>query len=248
MAVELSGVGAGAAVLAGGVSFLSPCVLPLVPGYVSYIAGRSLDDATRTTDMGGRLQMVGLSLGFVLGFSLVFIAMGASASALGTLFQSYRYEANYVAGALVILFGLHMTGLIRVGWFGRDIRFAPMIPGGRPMGAFVLGLAFAFGWSPCIGPILAAILALGAATASVSDGIALLSLYSAGLAIPFLLVAAFTRRLSLWLARLRRAGHYLQVASGGILIAVGMAMITGYLTAFGTWMLQTFPIFQAVTL
>ena len=248
MPLELSVIGAATAVLAGAVSFLSPCVLPLVPGYVSYLGGRSLRDMTEETMLVHRFQTVALSLGFVLGFSLVFIAMGASASALGDLFQSFRYEANYVAGAVVILFGLHMVGILRIGWLDRDVRFMANVPGGRPMGAFVLGLAFAFGWSPCIGPILAAILTLGAATASVSDGIALLSFYSAGLAVPFLLVAAFTDRFVAWIAKLRRAGHYLRIVAGIILVIMGAAMISGYLTALGTWMLRTFPMFQQVTL
>lgn len=248
MSLELSQTGVASAVLAGAVSFLSPCVLPLVPGYVSFIGGRKMEDVTGETPLAGRARALFLSLGFVLGFSFVFIALGASASAIGGLFQAYRYEANYVAGTVVILFGLHMMGVLRASWLGRDLRFTARVPGGQPIGAFVLGLAFAFGWSPCIGPILGAILTLGAATTSVYDGAALLAFYSAGLAVPFLLVAAFTGKFLSWIVGLRRAGHYLRIVAGGILVAMGTAMITGYLTAFGTWMLRTFPIFQEVTL
>lgn len=248
MVADIAGIGAATAMLAGTVSFLSPCVLPLVPGYVSYVAGRSLDDMVEGPRVGARLAAIGLSLCFVLGFSAVFIALGASASAIGSLFQAYRYEANYVAGAVVALFGLHMMGVLRLGMLGRDVRFTASVPGGRPVGALVLGLAFAFGWSPCIGPILAAILTLGATTASVSDGVTLLSFYSIGLAVPFLLVSAFTGKFVKWISRLRRAGHYLRMSAGIILVVMGAAMISGYLTAFGTWMLRNFPIFQQVTL
>lgn len=248
MMPEIAGIGVVAAFLAGTVSFLSPCVLPLVPGYVSYVAGRSLDDVTRGAELGVRLSVIGLSFAFVLGFSFVFVALGAAASAVGELLMSYRFEANYVAGALIILFGLHMMGLLRLRWLNRDLRFTPQIPGGRPFGAFVLGTAFAFGWTPCIGPVLGGILTVSATTMEVADGAALLSIYSLGLAVPFLLVAAFTGQFVRWTRSARWLGRPLQGFAGAVLIVTGVAMVTGYLNAFGTWLLLTFPIFQQLTL
>jgi cytochrome c-type biogenesis protein len=245
---EIAGIGILTAFLAGVVSFLSPCVLPLVPGYVSYVAGRSLDELRQEQAMRQRLAVLGLSFAFVLGFSVVFISLGASASAVGSLFVAYRFEASYIAGAVIILFGLHMMGVLRFNWMNRDVRFMPQIPGGRPFGAFLLGTAFAFGWTPCIGPILGAILTLGASTMGVSEGAILLSIYSMGLAVPFLLVAAFTGRFMGNVKNFRRIGRPLQIVAGGILSLVGVLMLTGYLFSFGTWMLNTFPVFQEIQL
>lgn len=245
---EIAGLGIASVFVAGLVSFLSPCVLPLVPGYVSFVAGRTLDGLTGSPGPRERLAILGLSLCFVTGFSAVFIALGAGASAIGSLFLAYRYEANLVAGAVIVLFGLHMTGLLRLGWLDLDVRFAPRIAGGRPLGALSLGSAFAFGWTPCVGPILGAILAIGATTVGVSDGVALLAVYSLGLAIPFLLVAAFTGHFARHLGLLRRVGRPLHLAAGIVMVLVGVAMATGYLNAFGTWMLNTFPVFQGVVL
>jgi cytochrome c-type biogenesis protein len=245
---DIAGLGVASVFLAGLVSFLSPCVLPLVPGYVSFVAGRSLDGLVEERTAQDRLADIGLSLCFVAGFSAVFIAFGAAASALGSLLMSYRYEANLVAGVVIVLFGLHMLGLLRLGWLNREFRASPRLPGGRPVGAFGLGSAFAFGWTPCIGPILGTILALSATTTGVSDGIALLSIYSLGLAVPFLLVAAFTGPFMARIKTLRRLGRPLQAVAGGILVLMGVAVASGQLNRFGTWMLNTFPIFQEVVL
>jgi len=243
---DIAGIGVLAAFLAGIVSFLSPCVLPLVPGYVSYVAGHSLAELRHEQAMRQRLAVLGLSFAFVLGFSSVFVSLGASASAIGGLFSAYRYEASSIAGAVIILFGLHMMGVLRLNWMNRDMRFMPQIPGGRTFGAFLLGSAFAFGWTPCIGPILGAILTLSATTMGVSDGVALLSVYSMGLAVPFLLVAAFTDRFMDHVGSFRRIGRPLQIVAGGTLVLVGVLMLTGYLFSFGTWMLNTFPVFQEI--
>jgi cytochrome c-type biogenesis protein len=167
-----------AAFAAGIISFLSPCVLPLVPGYVSYIAGQSIASRGAARPALLRLQTIALSLCFVLGFSTVFMILGASATALGQLLISYRYELNLVGGAIVIGFGLFTLGLLRPWWLERDMRAQAASPGGHPGGAYLLGMAFAFGWSPCIGPIPGVILTVGAASATVSKGVTLLASYS----------------------------------------------------------------------
>jgi cytochrome c-type biogenesis protein len=231
---------------AGIVSFLSPCVLPLVPGYISYVAGQSLNDPASRADAGGRLSALRLSALFVLGFSTVFVTLGASATALGRLLLSYRYEANLIAGACVIVFGLLMMGLIRWPWLLRDLRLHLRIPGGRPAAAYVLGLAFAFGWTPCIGPVLGAILTTSAVSATVAQGALLLTVYSLGLGLPFLVVAVFTDGLFGRLRSLGRPGWLLQIGAGGVVVGMGLAMITGELTAFSYWLLDTFPVFARI--
>jgi cytochrome c-type biogenesis protein len=238
---EVAGVGLATAFLAGVVSFLSPCVLPLVPGYVSYIAGHSVADLSEPGFSKARLAALRLGASFVLGFSLVFLALGASATALGQLLQSYRGEADAVAGAVVIVFGLHLMGAFRLGLLNREWRLTgARLPSGG-LGSLLFGAAFGFGWTPCIGPILGSILMLGATRATVGDGVLLLSIYSLGLAVPFLLVAAFTANFMRRLGTLRRIGRHLQTAAGAFLVLVGVAMATGSLTSFGTWLLNAVP-------
>ncbi len=228
---------------AGVVSFLSPCVLPLVPGYVSYVAGQSLE--TRSGN-GANFAALPLSIFFVLGFSTVFIILGASATALGQLLLSYRYQANLAAGAVVIVFGLLMMGLVRWPWLQQDFRLHLDLPGGRPVAAYVLGLAFAFGWTPCIGPVLGAILTTSAVSATVSQGIVLLSVYSLGLGLPFFAAAVFTDGLFGRLRILARTGRFLQIGAGGVVVGMGLAIITGQLTTFSHWLLETFPAFARI--
>lgn len=240
--MEPASIGLGVVFVAGVVSFLSPCVLPLVPGYVSMMAGRSATAAGPDGRGGaGRLAMLGYGLAFVAGFSVVFIALGASATALGQLLRAYRFEANLLAGGLVALFGLHMAGLLRLGWLMREWRVPAMPSGGGPTGAGLMGMAFGFGWTPCIGPILGSILAAGAVAADVKTGVTLLSVYALGLAIPFLLVAVFTDALVARLRRLRKAGALLHRTAGIILILAGIGMMTGTINRLGTWLLVTFP-------
>jgi cytochrome c-type biogenesis protein len=229
---------------AGVVSFLSPCVLPLVPAYVSYIAGQSLGD--RKPETNAAFAALRLSSLFVLGFSTVFIILGASATALGQLFLSYRYEANLVAGAFVVLFGVIMTGLTRWPWLQRDFRFHLDLPDGRPMTAYALGLAFAFGWAPCIGPVLGVILTTSAVSATESQGIVLLAFYSLGLGLPFLAAALLTDRLFVRLKTWGRIGRSLQIGAGAVVAGMGIAMITGQLTTFSHWLLETFPVFARI--
>ena len=223
---------------AGMISFLSPCVLPLVPGYLSYVTGQSLQDQTPVT---ARLVALGASMFFVLSFSTVFIILGASATAAGQLLQSHRYATNLIGGGMVIVFGLLMLGMVGLPWLQRDLRFHPSLPGGRPLAGYLLGVAFAFGWTPCIGPMLGAILTTSAISATVSQGILLLGLYSAGLAVPFLATSLLVDRLVSRLRRLRRACHYLQMGAGVVMVGIGMAMATNRLSVFSYWLLDTFP-------
>jgi len=223
--------------LAGGlVSFFSPCTLPLVPAFLSFIAGQR-DECSQPD----KQSQVMLSLFFVLGFSVVFVALGASATALGSLLRQYRYEANFVGGGLIILFGAFMTGLLKFRWLQRDFRFHTHLKGGTPLSAFLLGLAFAFGWTPCIGPVLATILTYSTVATEPSVGIIFLSVYSLGLAIPFLLAAIFMEQFKKRVKVLNRFSRHLHLFAGIIMIVMGVAMITGKLASFSNWMLELFP-------
>src|SRR5438105_6648212 len=235
----VSGIGLLTSFGAAVISFLSPCVLPLVPGYVSYVAGDAL---TVSEEPPRKLAALGLSLCFVLGFSTVFVLLGASSTSIGQLLLSYRYEANLVGGALVILLGLFMMGLAEIPWLQRELRMHLDLGGGRPLAAYVIGIAFALGWTPCIGPVLGAILTTSAVAAPVFQGVILLSFYSLGLGLPFLAAAVFTDSLMRRIGIFRRLGRSLQLAAGAVFTAMGVAMVTGELTSFFYWLLDTFPI------
>ena len=239
---EISAIALVTAFGAGIVSFLSPCVLPLVPGYVSYVAGDRIAHGHHARDATWRLSALGLSFCFVLGFSTVFIILGAGATGLGQLLLRYKYEANIVGGAMVMTFGLFMTGLLNLPWLQRDLRFHGNIKGARPLGAYLIGLAFAFGWTPCIGPVLGVILTLSAVTATLSSGIALLGVYSLGLGIPFIVTAMFTDGFLAWRKSIGRIGRSLQIGAGAVMVIMGLAMITGQLTQFALWLLNAFPV------
>lgn len=234
---DISVLGAAAALLAGAISFVSPCVLPLVPGYVSYIAGRSAASERPPS----RAHVVWLSLCFVLGFSTIFVLLGASATAAGQALLRWRYELNFVGGAIVILFGLFTIGAARISILERDVRFRFDMAGGGAVGSYVLGLAFGFGWTPCIGPILGAILTASATSSTVEQGVLLLGIYSAGLGVPFLIVGGFTDALAGKLRRLGRIGRRLHQAAGGVMVLMGVAMMTGQITALSYWLLDAFP-------
>jgi len=240
----ISNIGMATAFAAGVASFLSPCVLPLVPGYVSFVSGAALGDGGPATR--GRLSILALALSFVVGFSTVFIALGASATAISHLLLQYRYEANVAGGAIVMLFGAFMTGLIPMPWLQRDLRFHGAALGGRPTAAYVLGLAFGFGWTPCIGPILGAILTVSALSATASTGVTLLGVYSLGLGLPFLAAAIFTDALLRRRGELGKTGRLLRVGTGAVMIAMGAAMITGVMSTFSFWLLDAFPILARI--
>lgn len=239
--IDVSLIGLITAFAGGLISFLSPCVLPLVPAYVSYIGGRSLRTTGEGVASSGH-SAVGMSFFFVMGFSAVFVALGASASALGQLILQFRYEANVIGGILVIAFGVAMLGLANgIPWLNRDLRFHPRLDGGHPAGAFVLGVAFGFGWTPCIGPVLGAILTVSAVQTSLSAGISLLGAYALGLGVPFVLSALCMDKMIGHLKWLRPAGRWLQMVAAIVMIAMGIAMITGHLSRFAFWLLEVFP-------
>lgn len=220
-------VGLVAAFVAGVVSFLSPCVLPLVPGYLSFISGVSLDELKSEERKADLSRVILLNTAaFVVGFSLIFISLGASASYLGGLLQSNQIWLRRVAGAIVVVFGLHLVGLVKIKWLYREKRFQGPDVARGPGGALLLGLAFGAGWTPCIGPILAGILALAATQETMWQGVVLLAVYSAGLGIPFLLTGWVTRYAIQALDRVKRFLWVVEVTGGVLLIAVGLMIFT----------------------
>jgi cytochrome c-type biogenesis protein len=218
-----------AAFVAGLISFLSPCVLPLVPGYVSLISGASLDN-TQTPEQRLLGRVMANSLMFILGFSIVFIALGAAATGIGQLTHQYYRYLTRIAGVIIIIFGLHLTGIWKIKAFYADKRMHSVKGSSSPWGSFLVGFAFAFGWTPCIGPILATILTFAASEDSVIKGILLLAVYSAGLAVPFLLTSLGIDRFLAFYSRFRRHLHTVEVVSGVLLIAVGVLVLTRHLT------------------
>jgi cytochrome c-type biogenesis protein len=201
------------------------------------MAGQSVAGATAGQV---RWRTFGLSLCFVLGFSTVFVLLGLGANALSMVLNAYRWEVNLASGVMVIVFGLFTAGLLRLPWLQREFRWHGNPPGSGPVAAYFLGMAFAFGWTPCIGPVLGAVLAVSASSASLS-GAALLTAYSLGLGVPFVLAAIFMGSFVERLRTFRRAGRALQLAAGAIMVVMGIAMITGHLTLFAIFMLETFP-------
>lgn len=243
MTLELSVVGIATAFAAGGVSFLSPCVLPLVPAYISYVAGASVapDMPNKDVTSAERLRIFSLSLSFVLGFTTIFVALAAGANAVSMLLAAYRYQINIISGVLVILFGIFTAGVWRPAWVERDTRRLIRPTGAGPVPSYFLGMAFAFGWTPCIGPILGAILAVAASSNAGASGVLLLAVYSLGLGVPFILSALFFGNIVQRLGKFNRAGRVLQLFAGCVMIAMGVAMITGYVTDVAIWFLETFP-------
>lgn len=225
------------ALLAGVLSFLSPCVLPIVPPYLAFMAGASLDEAGR---QGGARTLRAAAF-FVLGLSTVFLILGFAASALGRMLLAYQQQMVLVAGVVVIVFGLNFLGLLRVPFLAREVRFEARGQTGTALGAYLFGLAFAFGWTPCIGPVLGAILSLAAQGGSTGRGLLLMAAYAAGLGLPFLLTALFLGRALGVMAGLRRHMPKVERAMGVLLVAVGVMMLTGEFSSFSFWLLDTFP-------
>jgi cytochrome c-type biogenesis protein len=224
-----------AAFVAGLVSFLSPCVLPLVPGYVSLISGAGVEELKAQESRLLRKTMLN-SVSFILGFSVVFITLGAISTEVGQLLARYKSTLAQVAGVVIVLFGLHLTGILRINALYADKRLHNMKGGSTARGAFLIGFAFAFGWTPCVGPILAVILTFAATQDSVFKGIALLTVYSMGLAVPFLLTAFLLERFLKFYSRFRAHMHAIEVASGALLIALGVLLVLGRFTLISNYL------------
>jgi cytochrome c-type biogenesis protein len=229
--------------LAGGVlSFVSPCVLPLVPPYLCYVAGVSLEEFSNTgpTQRGGQ-RVLASALAFVIGFSTVFVALGATASLIGQTVARHLDVLSILGGIVIIVMGLHFLGVFRIALLYREARLQVASKPPGLLGGYALGLAFAFGWTPCIGPVLSAILFLAGAEQTLARGALLLLVYSLGLGIPFLLAAGFSSVFLRWAARFRRHLPTVERLMGGFLVLTGLLFITGRMSALSYWLLEAFP-------
>ncbi len=229
-----------AAAFAGVLSFLSPCVLPLVPPYLTYIAGTTIEELSEEGVTGARRDVALSAILFVAGFSTVFVALGATASLFGQIIRAYLDVLTWVAGAGIIIMGLHFMGAFRLGFLYREKRMQVEKPVGI-FGAYLMGLAFAFGWTPCIGPILAAILAVAGSEDTVSRGMVLLGAYSAGLGVPFLIAALAIEPFMAFIARFKRHFGVLEKIVGGLLVLTGIGFLTGAMQSMSFWLIEMFP-------
>jgi len=234
---DYSAVGQIAVAFAAGlISFLSPCVLPLVPGYISIVSGSSLDQLKAHGKQGSLLRTVLMnSITFIVGFSITFVILGASATWLGQVLVSWRQLLDRIAGLVLIVFGVHVLGIVKINALYRDKRFHNVDAPRGAAGSLLMGLAFAFGWTPCLGPILAGILAIASTKQTVSEGMFLLGIYSAGLGIPFLLTSLALNQFLSFYSRFKKHFHAVEMVSGVLVIAVGIIMVTGSLTRLATW-------------
>src|SRR5215470_4648285 len=235
-----------AALLAGLISFLSPCVLPLVPPYLAYLAGTSLE---RQTEPGAAVavkrETLVAALLFVAGFSTIFVALGAGASAIGGLLRFYSQELAIVAGIAIIVMGLHFLGITPLAFLYRQARLDVQKPVGL-WGAYVMGLAFALGWTPCIGPILTTILAVAASESTVTKGAGLLAVYSLGLGVPFIIAALAVEPFAAFMARFRAHLAYVEKGMGALLVLTGLAFLFGVFAQFNSWLIEMFPALQNI--
>ena len=235
-----------AAFAAGVLSFISPCVLPLIPGYLSYISGLTLDEMQGTGDgamsLGAaRRRVLVASIFFILGFSFVFICFGAAASVVGQYMLERQRLLAKIAAVIVIVFGLHTMGVLRIGWLYSEKRVQVEKKPTSLFGAFFVGLAFAFGWTPCIGPILAGILAIAGTQQTVGQGVQLLAVYSAGLGLPFLLTALAINKFFIVFKRIRKHYHLIEIVSGLLLVVIGLLIVTNRFTLIAKWLTPYLP-------
>ncbi|WP_099866094.1 cytochrome c biogenesis CcdA family protein [Pararhizobium haloflavum] len=237
----------GGALLAGLLSFVSPCVLPIVPPYLAYLAGMSFDQL-RQDDLGREAsrRIVWAAIAFVLGFTTVFVALGATASVIGQSMARYFDTLSLVAGIVIIVMGLHFIGVFRIGLLYREARVQVARKPAGPVGAYLMGLAFAFGWTPCVGPVLAAILFIAGSEDTIARGAALLFAYSLGIGIPFVVAALFASRFLSAAARMRRHMRKVEIAMGVLLVITGVLFATGQMANIAFWLLNTFPIFSTI--
>ena len=229
---------------AGVLSFLSPCVLPLVPPYLTYMSGASFDQLRAEADGPGTLTLKAAftSIFFILGFSVVFVTLGATATAFGQVFRQLLPILTPVAGIVIIAMGLHFLGVYRFAILDRQLRHnGPGVASG-PLGGFLLGLAFAIGWTPCIGPVLAAILSVAASRETAWEGASLLGLYSLGLGVPFFLAGIAIGPFLTFFQSFKKHLHTVERVMGGILVVTGVLFITGNFTRISFWFLETFPV------
>ena len=242
-------VGYFGAALAGLLSFLSPCILPIVPFYLSYMAGVGMDQISsgKPLDRAVRQRALITSVAFSLGIVLVFVALGASSTFLGQFFRDWMGVLRWVAGGIIIVMGLHFLGVVRIGLLYRQFRAdVGETSNMSVIGAFVIGMAFAFGWTPCVGPVLAAILFTAAQSESVWHGIGLLLAYGLGMTLPFVIAAAFIGPFMKWMARFRRHLGTIEKIMGVLLIVFGILIITENVNYIGQWLLETFPVFSRI--
>ena len=247
------------AFVAGVVSFISPCVLPLIPGYLSFISGVSLEEmrgmpvaaaaggggtvaVSTGVSAAAKRQVIVTSLFFILGFSLVFVSLGASATYLGQFLMERLTIFGKIAGVLLIVFGLHTIGVFKIPFLLNEARVQANTKPASMIGAVIVGISFAFGWTPCIGPILSAILLVAAQQESVNQGIVLLSIYSLGLAIPFLLTAIAINQFFVAFKKIRRHYHTIEIVSGLLMIIIGVLIFTNRFTIIAQWLTPYLPV------
>lgn len=233
---------------AGLLTFLSPCILPLVPAYLCFISGSSLEQLTseKGEENFDRSRVLWAGLAFVLGLSTIFIAMGAAATSLGQMIAQYKQTLAMVGGGIILVFGLHYMGLFKIAFLNFEKRFHPDQKPAGLIGAFILGLAFGFGWTPCVGPVLSTILMIAGGMGELSDGILLLAVFSAGLSIPFMLAAVLSAHFMRFLAKFRHHLHKVEIAMGLLLVTTSLLILTGSLTNITAWLLQTFPVLNGL--
>lgn len=233
---------------AGVLSFASPCVLPLIPAYLCFLGGASLDDLTAEdgVDKSVQRRVFVAAVAFVLGFSTVFIMMGATATAVSTLVAENISILSQIAGVIIVIFGLHYMGVFRIGFLNFEKRIHIEKKPTSLIGAYILGLAFAFGWTPCVGPILATILMVAASGEDVMYGTSLLAVYAAGIGLPFLLAAFAVKPFMAFLGRFRKHMRKVELSIGSLLVVTGIAIFTGSLAEVSNWIIETFPIFLEI--
>lgn len=234
-------VSAGGAFVAGLLSFASPCVLPLVPPYLAYMGGVSVEELRAPGGTAQRLRVLAAALCFVAGFSAVFVALGATASWIGQAVSAHLGILGYIAGTLIALMGLHFLHVIRIPFMDRTARVGVTAKPAGMLGAFLIGMAFGFGWSPCVGPVLAAILLMAGAADSAAEGARLLLVYSLGIGLPFLVAAFFAGAFMRWSARFRSRLDLIEKAMGAFLILAGVLIFTGQMPTIANWLIETFP-------
>ena len=235
------------AFVAGLLSFGSPCVLPLIPAYISFLGGASLGQLTEEDlDTATQKRVLFSAFAFVLGFSTIFISLGATATAISALLAQNSIILSQIAGVIIVIFGLHYMGIFRIGFLNFEKRFHLESKPAGYIGSYILGLAFAFGWTPCVGPILASVLMVAASSDSIAYGISLLSIYTAGLGIPFLIAAFAVKPFMLFLNRFKKQMNKIEITIGTLLIVTGVAIFTGDLADVSNWLINTFPGFTKI--